>query len=393
MSVERSALNVERSAPRGAVFLSYAREDADAARRIADGLRAFGLEVWLDQSELRGGDAWDQNIRRQIKECALFVPIISVHTQARSEGYFRLEWTLAEERAQHIAKGVPFIVPVAVDDTAEAGASVPDVFMRSHWTRLPKGVISPQFVEQVQRLLGQQRKPVPGASSAAGYSSPARTGRSNFAKWVALAVAGLVLVAVGVWWKLGSRDGSAASLSGPPVVVLMDTSAHDRVYDPATLKSGGTNADDITDVLHDLPVKIVKETTSWLWRREPEVANEHPSLIVMHRSCFYTFPNTDTRIDDLYPHADDKLVAFMGYIATVNPRVKFIIYSRHSWESEPEAAKWRESSANRFPVLAGKIETWRVPLDRATFRNPLTAQELRASVERALGLRVTAGSP
>jgi hypothetical protein len=34
----------------GAVFLSYAREDADAARRIADALRAFGIEVWFDQS-------------------------------------------------------------------------------------------------------------------------------------------------------------------------------------------------------------------------------------------------------------------------------------------------------------------------------------------------------
>jgi hypothetical protein len=33
-----------------AVFLSYAREDATAARRLAEALRAFGLEVWLDQS-------------------------------------------------------------------------------------------------------------------------------------------------------------------------------------------------------------------------------------------------------------------------------------------------------------------------------------------------------
>ena len=57
-----------------AVFLSYAREDLESARRIADALRAFGVETWIDQSELRGGDAWDQQIRRQIKECALFVP-------------------------------------------------------------------------------------------------------------------------------------------------------------------------------------------------------------------------------------------------------------------------------------------------------------------------------
>jgi hypothetical protein len=32
--------------------------------------------VWFDESELRGGDAWDAKIRRQINECALFMPII-----------------------------------------------------------------------------------------------------------------------------------------------------------------------------------------------------------------------------------------------------------------------------------------------------------------------------
>jgi TIR domain-containing protein len=38
-----------------AVFLSYASEDAPAARRIAEALRAAGVEVWFDREELRGG--------------------------------------------------------------------------------------------------------------------------------------------------------------------------------------------------------------------------------------------------------------------------------------------------------------------------------------------------
>lgn len=46
-----------------AVFLSYAHEDAAVVRRIAEVLRAAGIEVWFDESELRGGDAWDANIR------------------------------------------------------------------------------------------------------------------------------------------------------------------------------------------------------------------------------------------------------------------------------------------------------------------------------------------
>ena len=60
-----------------AVFLSYASEDSKAAERICATLRAAGIEVWFDQSELRGGNAWDHRIREQVRDCALFIPIIS----------------------------------------------------------------------------------------------------------------------------------------------------------------------------------------------------------------------------------------------------------------------------------------------------------------------------
>src|SRR5215468_12427521 len=102
-----------------AIFLSYASQNADAARRICDALRASGIEVWFDQSELRGGDAWDQSIRKQIKTCALFLPIISKHTHERAEGYFRLEWKLAVDRSHLIMANKAFLVPVVIDETAD----------------------------------------------------------------------------------------------------------------------------------------------------------------------------------------------------------------------------------------------------------------------------------
>ena len=73
-----------------AVFL----RDASAAERICVALRASGIDVWFDQCELRGGDAWDAAIRKQIKACPLFIPVISANAHARVEGYFRLEWKL-----------------------------------------------------------------------------------------------------------------------------------------------------------------------------------------------------------------------------------------------------------------------------------------------------------
>ena len=44
----------------GAVLLSYASEDAPAALLPCEDQRAAGIEVWLDQSALRGGDAWEK---------------------------------------------------------------------------------------------------------------------------------------------------------------------------------------------------------------------------------------------------------------------------------------------------------------------------------------------
>jgi hypothetical protein len=102
-----------------AVFLSYASQDAKAARHICDALQSGGIEVWFDQSELRGGDAWDRQIRKHIHDCALFVPIISSTTQERLEGYFRREWKLAVDRTHDMADGKPFLVPVVIDDTKE----------------------------------------------------------------------------------------------------------------------------------------------------------------------------------------------------------------------------------------------------------------------------------
>lgn len=125
--------------PRPTVFLSYASEDRPAAQRIRDALPSFGLEVWYDESDLVGGDAWDQKIRRQIRECDYFMPVISAHTEARHEGYFRREWRLAVERTLDMADDHIFLLPVAIDATAESGARVPEKFRAVQWLRLPGG--------------------------------------------------------------------------------------------------------------------------------------------------------------------------------------------------------------------------------------------------------------
>lgn len=189
--------STDLTAPR-AVFLSYAHEDGVAARCIAEALRAVGIEVWFDQNELVGGDAWDSKIRGQINSCALFVPVISANTQARQEGYFRLEWKLAEDRSHLMAKGKAFIVPVSIDATTERGALVPDAFTAVQWTKLPGGEASAAFVARMQKLLSSSVVG-PVADRAPDQRSglqAARAARSGLPPWIAIALGAVVLALI-----------------------------------------------------------------------------------------------------------------------------------------------------------------------------------------------------
>ncbi|HYX75427.1 MAG TPA: TIR domain-containing protein [Steroidobacteraceae bacterium] len=204
--------------PAKAVFLSYASQDGEAARHIADALHAAGIEVWFDQSELRGGDAWDRQIRKQIHDCALFMPIISGTTQGRLEGYFRREWRLAVDRTHDMAEGKPFLVPVVIDDTKDQDAEVPDAFRRVQWSRLPAGSTPPAFIARVSQLLSPPLAHGPGQARLASPSAttvreppPSRVA-SRATQRVLLTIAAVVVIGIGYLaldkFLLSKRPGS-----------------------------------------------------------------------------------------------------------------------------------------------------------------------------------------
>jgi TIR domain len=159
--------------PRPAVFLSYASADREAARILKDAMPTFGLEVWYDESELGGGEAWDQKIRKQIRECDYFMPLISAQTEARHEGYFRREWRLAVERTLDMADDHAFLLPVVIDDTAQSGARVPEKFFTIQWLRVPGGRPTAALEALCRRLASGQ----PVATAAAPSAPAPRPGK------------------------------------------------------------------------------------------------------------------------------------------------------------------------------------------------------------------------
>jgi tetratricopeptide (TPR) repeat protein len=205
-----------------AVFLSYASEDARAAEQICSTLRAAGIEVWFDRSELRGGDAWDNAIRRQIKNCALFIPLISSNSHARTEGYFRLEWKLAVDRSHLMASDRPFLVPVVIDATPDSDDRVPDRFREVQWMRLPAGETPPSFVDHILRLLAlpQSSRPAPPPAEAPKTApstppsvAPAMTPtRRSKRPLIAALVVGVLVVGGIIAWRVATLHGGRAKI-------------------------------------------------------------------------------------------------------------------------------------------------------------------------------------
>ncbi len=148
--------STEASRPRRSVFLSYASDDRPAVKVLRDALLALGLDVLYDESTLDGGDAWDAKIRRQIRECDFFMPVISAHTEARPEGYFRREWRLAVERTLDMADDHVFLLPVVIDGTSDAQARVPDKFFAVQWLKLPGGQPTAALEALCRRLASGQ---------------------------------------------------------------------------------------------------------------------------------------------------------------------------------------------------------------------------------------------
>jgi TolB-like protein len=210
-----------------AVFLSYASEDADAAQRICAALRAAGIEVWFDQSALRGGDAWDAAIRKQIRTCALFMPIISRNTHARDEGYFRLEWKLAVDRSHLMAVDKAFLLPVVIDDTRDNDDRVPDRFRELQWTRLPGGSTPADFTERVLHLLSPDEQAAPAASgvrTTGAAETPASKQQSSWlTKLITLLVA-LSVIAI-AWDVVEKKFMPSLVATTPPALVPSAPSA------------------------------------------------------------------------------------------------------------------------------------------------------------------------
>jgi len=374
------------SDPGKAVFLSYASQDAEAAKRICDALRAAGVEVWFDQSELVGGDQWDQKIRKQIKDCALLIPIISAATQARTEGYFRLEWRLADQRTHLMAKGRAFLLPVVIDDTRDGDAHVPDSFTEVQWTRLKGGETPVAFAERVRKLLGNEVGPVSDrpfgspAPSEAGHR-PALPRKSP--RWIMPAVGGAVVAVIALAiarpWNRPAALPPASGLPPPastaaPAAAL--TEAQKLVAQARSVYEGGDalNRENLyfaEDLLKRAQALDPTESTAWEF-----------GAGLSYQMVWFSIENTEKRRELLVQQADRALAlaprSVPARLAVINARLA-VNFNRKS------AAEGFEREIE--DLAAREPGNWRVQSSLSTTYRFLNRPEKSlASMRRALEL-------
>jgi hypothetical protein len=101
--------------PAKTVFISYAREDFESAKRIYNDLKKAGLAPWLDKYTILPGQNWKDKIKDAIKNSRYFIPIFS-STSIKKIGVIQTEYKFALDYADRYPPGMIFAIPVRLDD-------------------------------------------------------------------------------------------------------------------------------------------------------------------------------------------------------------------------------------------------------------------------------------
>lgn len=96
------------------VFLSYAREDVEAARSVYKHLTQQGADVWFDEARLVGGQRWEQEIPRAINASDYFVALLS-RSAITKRGYVQKELRVALEVLEKVPDSDIFLIPVRLE--------------------------------------------------------------------------------------------------------------------------------------------------------------------------------------------------------------------------------------------------------------------------------------
>lgn len=96
------------------VFISYAKEDLQYAKRLYDFLKFVGASPWLDEEALLPGQRWDIEIEAAIVQSNYFIALLSSRSVAK-RGYVQEEIRRALDVLRKIPEREIFLIPARID--------------------------------------------------------------------------------------------------------------------------------------------------------------------------------------------------------------------------------------------------------------------------------------
>lgn len=127
------------------VFLSYASPDRERVSVYYDELTNAGLNVWFDRRRLKGGQNWDFEIKRALRQSAIVVVFLSRNSVDR-RGYAQREIKIALDQARDRLIDDVYVIPVSIDELP----SIPDQFRDIHVVSEVDGDSTAQLVQSIK---------------------------------------------------------------------------------------------------------------------------------------------------------------------------------------------------------------------------------------------------
>ena len=128
------------------VFISYAREDTQAANKLYNDLKLLGLDPWLDTESLLAGQNWRIAVKDAIRNSRYFIALLSSNSVEKI-GYVQRELKEALEALGDFPQSKIFLIPARLDEIKVNDEKLSEIHIVD---------LFPDWKQGIQKILNHQ---------------------------------------------------------------------------------------------------------------------------------------------------------------------------------------------------------------------------------------------
>ena len=119
---------MEESLDKLKIFLNYAKEDINSAKRITEYLKYEHIELWIDIVSLLPGQKWKIAIQNAIKDSDYFLALISSNSVSK-KGFVQKELKIALDLLDEMPESEIFVIPVRLNECYPSHSKLNELHM------------------------------------------------------------------------------------------------------------------------------------------------------------------------------------------------------------------------------------------------------------------------